>query len=84
MKPQYQTRYEWLCESYQKWLTGFTRHAVSRGMCHPNIYYFHNLMAGWISFNGEKPGLPSFPRACTGSFTVMTNGPHRLWMMIWW
>ncbi|EGK5911366.1 hypothetical protein IO994_004701, partial [Escherichia coli] len=55
MKPQYQTRYESLHESYQKWLTGFTRHAVSWGMCHPNIYYFHNLMAGWISFNGEKP-----------------------------
>ena len=28
MKPQYQTRYELLHESYQKWLTGFTRHAV--------------------------------------------------------
>ncbi|ELE37344.1 hypothetical protein A1U5_04850 [Escherichia coli KTE66] len=39
MKPQYQTRYESLHESYQKWLTGFTRHAVSWGMCHPNIYY---------------------------------------------
>ena len=25
MKQQYQTRYEWLHESYQKWLTGFTR-----------------------------------------------------------
>ncbi|EGD4786253.1 malate transporter, partial [Escherichia coli] len=25
MKPQYQTRYELLHESYQKWLTGFTR-----------------------------------------------------------
>ncbi|HFM1815346.1 malate transporter, partial [Escherichia coli] len=24
MKPQYQTRYELLHESYQKWLTGFT------------------------------------------------------------
>ncbi|EEQ9693519.1 TPA: malate transporter, partial [Escherichia coli] len=39
MKPQYQTRYELLHESYQKWLTGFTRHAVSWGVCHPNIYY---------------------------------------------
>ncbi|EFH7640475.1 hypothetical protein JS864_004427 [Escherichia coli] len=63
MKPQYQTRYEWLCESYQKWLTGFTRHAVSRGMCHPNIYYFHNLMAGWISFNGEKPEIAIVPQS---------------------
>ncbi len=27
MKQQYQTRYELLHESYQKWLTGFTRHA---------------------------------------------------------
>lgn len=36
MKQQYQTRYEWLHESYQKWLTGFTRHAVSWGVCHPN------------------------------------------------
>ncbi len=27
MKPQYQTRYELLHESYQEWLTGFTRHA---------------------------------------------------------
>ncbi len=35
MKPQYQTRYELLHESYQKWLTGFTRHAVSWGVCHP-------------------------------------------------
>ncbi len=34
MKPQYQTRYELLHESYQKWLTGFTRHAVSWGVCH--------------------------------------------------
>lgn len=25
MKPQYQTRYELLHESYQKWLTGFNR-----------------------------------------------------------
>ncbi|EPH5920967.1 hypothetical protein ACS1W7_005549, partial [Escherichia coli] len=52
MKPQYQTRYELLHESYQKWLTGFTRHAVSWGVCHPNIYYFHNLTPGWVSFNG--------------------------------
>lgn len=43
MKQQYQTRYELLHENYQKWLTGFTRHAVSWGVCHPNIYYFHNL-----------------------------------------
>ncbi|EIY0467349.1 hypothetical protein AAB120_005530, partial [Escherichia coli] len=46
MKQQYQPRYEWLHESYQKWLTGFTRHAVSWGVCHPNIYYFHNLTPG--------------------------------------
>ncbi|ENW8534360.1 hypothetical protein ACGXPH_004921, partial [Escherichia coli] len=57
MKPQYQTRYELLHESYQKWLTGFTRHAVSWGVCHPNIYYFHNLTPGWVSFNGEKPEI---------------------------
>ncbi len=57
MKQQYQTRYEWLHESYQKWLTGFTRHAVSWGVCHPNIYYFHSagiavatyiLSPGWV------------------------------------
>lgn len=36
MKQQYQTRYELLHENYQKWLTGFTRHAVSWGVCHPN------------------------------------------------
>ncbi|EGJ1972657.1 hypothetical protein IDS74_004207 [Escherichia coli] len=30
MKQQYQTRYELLHENYQKWLTGFTRHAVYR------------------------------------------------------
>ncbi|CAD5653934.1 Uncharacterised protein [Escherichia coli] len=59
MKQQYQTRYEWLHESYQKWLTGFTRHAVSWGVCHPNIYYFHNLTPGWVSFNGEKPEIAS-------------------------
>ncbi|HFV2166175.1 TPA: hypothetical protein ACH74B_004606, partial [Escherichia coli] len=63
MKPQYQTRYESLHESYQKWLTGSTRHAVSWGMCHPNIYYFHNLMAGWISFNGEKPEIAIVPQS---------------------
>ncbi len=51
MKQQYQTRYELLHENYQKWLTGFTRHAVSWGVCHPNIYYFHNLTPGWVSFN---------------------------------
>ncbi|HCP4859499.1 TPA: hypothetical protein OD827_004292 [Escherichia coli] len=33
MKQQYQTRYEWLHESYQKWLTGFTRHAVPDLIC---------------------------------------------------
>ncbi|MDK6701209.1 hypothetical protein QP273_25465 [Escherichia coli] len=48
MKQQYQTRYELLHENYQKWLTGFTRHAVSWGVCHPNIYYFHNLTPGWV------------------------------------
>ncbi|WP_250112323.1 hypothetical protein, partial [Escherichia coli] len=71
MKPQYQTRYELLHESYQKWLTGFTRHAVSWGVCHPNIYYFHNLTPGWVSFNGEKPEIaivpgfaPIFPDIC--------------------
>ncbi len=61
MKQQYQTRYELLHESYQKWLTGFTRHAVSWGVCHPNIYYFHNLTPGWVSFNGEKPEIAIVP-----------------------
>ncbi len=32
MKQQYQTRYEWLHEGYQKWLTGFTLHAYP-GAC---------------------------------------------------
>ncbi len=59
----YQTRYEWLHESYQKWLTGFTRHAVSWGVCHPNIYYFHNLTPGWVSFNGEKPEIAIVPQS---------------------
>ncbi|EHU7429460.1 TPA: hypothetical protein OBQ13_005032, partial [Escherichia coli] len=63
MKPQYQTRYELLHESYQKWLTGFTRHAVSWGVCHPNIHYFHNLTPGWVSFNGEKPEIAIVPRS---------------------
>ncbi|ENQ9886530.1 hypothetical protein ACES6K_004901, partial [Escherichia coli] len=63
MKQQYQTRYESLHESYQKWLTGFTRHAVSWGVCHPNIYYFHNLTPGWISFNGEKPEIAIVPQS---------------------
>ncbi|EET4691267.1 hypothetical protein NZI78_005172, partial [Escherichia coli] len=63
MKQQYQTRYEWLHESYQKWLTGFTRHAVSWGVCHPNIYYFHNLTPGWVSFNGEKPEIAIVPQS---------------------
>ncbi|WP_270613961.1 hypothetical protein, partial [Escherichia coli] len=62
MKQQYQTRYELLHESYQKWLTGFTRHAVSWGVCHPNIYYFHNLTPGWVSFNGEKPEIAIVPQ----------------------
>ncbi len=61
MKQQYQTRYELLHENYQKWLTGFTRHAVSWGVCHPNIYYFHNLTPGWVSFNGEKPEIAIVP-----------------------
>ena len=56
MKQQYQTRYELLHENYQKWLTGFTRHAVSWGVCHPNIYYFHNLTPGWVSFQWRKTG----------------------------
>ncbi|HCT3128716.1 TPA: hypothetical protein OT099_004802, partial [Escherichia coli] len=63
MKPQYQTRYELLHESYQKWLTGFTRHAVSWGVCHPNIHYFHTLTPGWVSFNGEKPEIAIVPRS---------------------
>ncbi|EFD0877711.1 hypothetical protein FEU66_26300 [Escherichia coli] len=63
MKPQYQTRHEWLCESYQKWLTGFSRLTVSRGLCHPNIYYFHNLTSGWVSFNGEKPEIAIVPQS---------------------
>ncbi|HCL8733256.1 TPA: hypothetical protein N2080_004734, partial [Escherichia coli] len=63
MKQQYQTRYEWLHESYQKWLTGFIRHAVSWGVCHPNIYYFHNLTPGWVSFNGEKPEIAIVPQS---------------------
>ncbi|MCV4982859.1 hypothetical protein OFP24_24630, partial [Escherichia coli] len=63
MKQQYQTRYEWLHESYQKWLTGFTRHAVFWGVCHPNIYYFHNLTPGWVSFNGEKPEIAIVPQS---------------------
>ncbi len=32
MKQQYQTRYEWLHESYQKWLTGFM---AVHNMCVP-------------------------------------------------
>lgn len=63
MKQQYQTRYELLHENYQKWLTGFTRHAVSWGVCHPNIYYFHNLTPGWVSFNGEKPEIAIVPQS---------------------
>ncbi len=75
MKQQYQSRYEWLHESYQKWLTGFTRHAVSWGVCHPNIYYFHNLTPGWVSFNGETGDChhPEPARPIYGS----TNGPRR-------
>lgn len=69
MKQQYQTRYEWLHESYQKWLTGFTRHAVSWGVCHPNIYYFHNLTPGWVSFNGENR---------TGYSDCVAAGQYRL------
>ena len=63
MKQQYQTRYELLHENYQKWLTGFTRHAVSWGVCHPNIYYFQNLTPGWVSFNGEKPEIAIVPQS---------------------
>ncbi len=73
MKQQYQTRYEWLHESYQKWLTGFTRHAVSWGVCHPNIYYFHNLTPGWVSFNGEKPEIAIVPQSLHRLIYV-TNG----------
>ncbi len=85
MKPQYQTRYESLHESYQKWLTGFTRHAVSWGMCHPNIYYFHNLMVpdGYHSMV-KNLRSPLFPKACTGLLTVMIKKPYRPWTMIWW
>ncbi|RDR20840.1 hypothetical protein C3995_03196 [Escherichia marmotae] len=66
MKQQYQTRYELLHENYQKWLTGFTRHAVSWGVCHPNIYYFHNLTPGGCHSMAKNRRLPSFPRVCTG------------------
>ncbi|MBB7212521.1 hypothetical protein HEN27_023840 [Escherichia coli] len=55
MKQQYQTRYELLHESYQKWLTGFTRHAVSWGVCHPNIY----LKSMYSFFLTQKPGRSS-------------------------
>lgn len=76
MKPQYQTRYELLHESYQKWLTGFTRHAVSWGVCHPNIHYFHNLTPGWVSFNGEKPAWIPAP-ACREEVDMVVAGQQQ-------
>lgn len=33
------------------------------GVCHPNIYYFHNLTPGWVSFNGEKPEIAIVPQS---------------------
>ncbi|MEI8494076.1 hypothetical protein WCV26_26210, partial [Escherichia coli] len=44
-------------------MTGFTRHAVSWGVCHPNIYNFHKLTPGWVTFNGEKPEIPIVPQS---------------------
>ncbi len=32
------------------------------GVCHPNIYYFHNLTPGWVSFNGGKPKIAIVPQ----------------------
>nr|MCQ8856723.1 hypothetical protein [Escherichia coli] len=29
----------------------------------PNIYYFHNLTPGWVSFNGEKPEIAIVPQS---------------------
>ncbi|WP_097293421.1 hypothetical protein, partial [Escherichia coli] len=28
---------------------------------HPNIYYFHNLTPGWVSFNGEQSEIAIVP-----------------------
>ncbi len=67
MKQQYQTRYELLHENYQKWLTASPGTPVSWGVCHPNIYYFHNLTPpGGCHSMAKNRRLPSFPRVCTG------------------
>ncbi|MCE9873167.1 hypothetical protein LZ667_17440 [Hafnia alvei] len=45
-------RYESLLDNYQRWLTGFTKHAVCNGMCHPSIQASHHLMVASLYFPG--------------------------------
>lgn len=69
MKQQYQTRYEWLHESYQKWLTGFTRHAVSWGVCHPNTARYTPR-----SLRTEYAGRGYLPEmACCGTCLILVT-----------
>ncbi len=61
MKQQYQTR----CSNGSRKLPEMADrlHPARRiwGVCHPNIYYFHNLTPGWVSFNAEKPEIAIIP-----------------------
>ena len=70
MKQQYQTRYEWLHESYQKWLTGFTGSAGTAvitmkkaGLWTDSRYFLQAAEqlegTGITLFKDRMPGTPS-------------------------
>ncbi|EFD6878072.1 hypothetical protein HVL71_003131 [Escherichia coli] len=58
----YKPRYEELHKCYQTWLTDFTKLAVRQGMCHQNIYHYHNLTVGCLKFSEEEPIIAVVPQ----------------------
>ncbi|ELE9461286.1 hypothetical protein RBV54_005035 [Salmonella enterica] len=60
---EYKPRYEELHKYYQVWLTGYTRLAVSQGMCHQNIYHHHILTVGSFKFPGEEEVIAIVPQS---------------------
>lgn len=57
----YKPRYEELNKYYQTRLTGYTRLAVCRSMCHQNIYHHHTLTVGSFNFPGENEVIAIVP-----------------------
>ncbi|HCD5813396.1 TPA: hypothetical protein NDS96_003519 [Klebsiella oxytoca] len=57
----YKPRYDELHKCYQTWLTDFTKLTVRQGMCHQNIYHYHNLTVGCLKFPGKEAVIAIVP-----------------------